>query len=367
MFASSLAMLLVLSGPVSEIVRLTSDVELKLHVIEAFEHGPVVLDVSITNRGNRTLSLDELTQLKRSLVFVPASWKREARSQPICRILYGISRPIKPGETVTQRHTLHGEYRSTFPAGTHSIEVLWKVSVPQWREVEGRAFPRPGELAAFPAKTFNVTISPATPTNRWALAARLEAEFAALPPPAKGADRLWDTQYKALCDKVILSPHKELIPLAFRLLERYPFDPLQWDYAWFFDRDLVETILQADPPTAHRLFVDRLITSPPGIHPVVVFPAWQSRPRQWGDIGLEDITENLFAVFNPDFLTRPTLWHRWNPIRDFGWLIEWAGDAAGDAAARRLPDAELRRLAEAKDPEVRKLVAETFGSRLRMK
>jgi hypothetical protein len=257
-----------------------------------------------------------------------------------------------------QRERLHLTYRSAFPAGAYRVLVVWEVTTTRGlRGPTGRGFPVPGDVTFQLSTTFPVTISPATPANRWALAARLEAEFAALPPPVTDKG-LRDYHFDNLCEKVICTPHKELVPLAFRLLERYPQGWGRSAPGWLSNDGLAETIFQADPATAHRLFVDRLITSPPRMNPILAFWIW------WEPVGkFTQISDRFFAVFKPEFLTQPEYWHLWNPMRDLGDLIAWSRDAA----ARRLPDVELRRLAAAKDPEVRRLVERYFGTRLESK
>ena len=89
-----------LTVPLAETIETTKSLELKAQVVEAFELGPVIIDVSVTNRGNKALFLEEhrwpasylITPnswhpwYRQSRLFMPGSvlglWKRFSREKP---------------------------------------------------------------------------------------------------------------------------------------------------------------------------------------------------------------------------------------------------------------------------------------------
>lgn len=327
--------------------------ELNLRVIESFEHGPVILEASITNRGTRMLIIDEFVRYGHCLVWPLDDWNLRERRPPFCRLGSGLYFPLRPGQTYTERHSLHTNFRSRFPAGTHPVEATWMLATPYELKRDGESIPVPGPLMAFASKTFPVTISPATPANRYALAARLEAEFAALPPVSHEADDR-DSPLWELCERVTHTPHKELIPLALRLLDSLP-DRLRSQIYVGPAADLVEMVFDADPAAAHRIFVDRLTASPPSIHPGLVMPVWweavwKFRSNLW----------DLALPLDPRFWNDRRWRAQWVPHKQLLELVRWLPESS----PRILPEAEFRRLIVAKDFWVRAWLFYDFRDRL---
>ncbi|WP_439624596.1 hypothetical protein [Gemmata sp.] len=200
-------------------------------------------------------------------------------------------------------------------------------------------------------KSFPVTVTPATFTNRYALAARLEAEYAALPPPSPD-DAKWRRPFRTFCEKVRNAPHRELVPLLLRLMERVPVID-DWDMR-ALRLELVQTIFEADPAAAHRLFVDRLLAAPPRPQSAVAFEIWRGARYQ-----LDNIVARMFIIADARFYF-DRRYRPWEPLREVMNLAHWAEESAPYI----LPDAELKRLAGATDPAVRELIRKTFDNRL---
>jgi hypothetical protein len=344
MFAA-VAVLMVLASPVGEIVETTRSLELSLKVVEAFEHGPVILDVTLTNRGKKALKVRTYSLIQQSSIVPPVEWKAW---EPVRFGCAGTQDDpmLEPGMRLTERHILHQEYVSRFPAGEYRVIVNWTLLGP----------PRADEVAwhilAMLKKTFPVTISPATPANRYALAARLEAEYKSLPPGARGdfEDPLWQ-----LGNQLLGVRHKELIPLALEMLDRARPGP-EFDLTHVFREQMASMVLGADPAKAHQTFVDRLLANPPRIEPSSVFRSWQTAAG-----GLGEISQALLArLTNVQCWTNPALFKYLWPEDELMSLLRWANDSVPCI----LPDNELRRLSSAKDFTVRAWIYHTFGRRL---
>jgi hypothetical protein len=332
--------LTVVCGPAIELAKVNETLELKLRVIEAFEHGPVIVEVSLTNRGKSPVAATDPARLNGLILStLPKAWKAELRIP--CQSGVGPHQiRLAPGEVRKERYVLQSEYVSDFPSGTHRIGVTWPL---RWSL---------DRVVTLPEKMFPITITPATFTNRWALLARLEAEFAALPLPRDLA-RVEGAAVE-LGEKLAYARHKELIPLILRFIDRYPpqTDEL---FGASVCRELVATVFLTDPAVAHRAFVDRLIEMPPRIDPSAVFSWWET-PR------LAPHLETYFARFahaqrwySLDWWASLAPWH---PVWDFICV-------ANHHAPWVLPDAELRRLNTAKHPVVRESIEKTFGDRLK--
>ena len=344
MFAAT-AVLMVLASPVGEVVETTRSLELSLKVVEAFEHGPVILDVTLTNRGKKTLQVRTYSLMQQSSIVPPVEWKAWEPVRWGCAgTLQDLA--LEPGERLTERHILHQEFVSGFPAGECRVTVNWTLLGP----------PRADEVAwhilAVLKETFPVTISPATPANRWALAARLEAEFRSLPPSARGdfEDPLWQ-----LGNQLLGVRHKELIPLALEMLDRARPGP-EFDLTGMFREQMASVVLGADPAKAHQIFVDRLLANPSRIESSSVFKTWHSAAD-----GLGEISRAILArLTDVQCWTNPTLFkHLW-PEDELMSLLRWAKYSVPCI----LPDNELKRLRSAKDFTVRAWVYHTFGHRL---
>jgi hypothetical protein len=349
---SALALVVFAAGFV-ETIEVSRSLELGLRVVEAFECGPVVLELSVTNRGKKPLFISETNHDRYCLLKLPEAWNLERRSWPLGCPLRRFARLLDPGATFTERRVLHLDYRSAFPSGTEEVAVLWLVRAAD--EVPLRGSPRtlrePGREIARPMKSFPVTVTPATFTNRYALAVRLEAEYAALPPPSP-VDAKWRSPFQVFCEKVRHAPHRELVPLLLRLVERVPVVD-DWDMRTL-RLELARTIFETDPAAAHRLFVDRLLTAPPQPQSAVAFEIWGSARYQ-----LDNIVARMFIIANARFYF-DRRYRPWEPLRDLVNLALWAEESAPHI----LPDAELKRLTGATDPAVRELVRKTFGNRL---
>jgi hypothetical protein len=347
-------------GPVFEIAKANETLELNLRAIEAFERGPFVLEATITNRGTKPLLVEGLELNGACRVRFPQWWSFEYRGNVDCwgvrRVPHIVAR-IRPGETYTDRYYLSRDFRSLYPAGTHEIRTHWqlwtitkrKLWIPKNEGGDEVFIDAPARLAAMPSKTFTVTISPATPANRLALAARLEAEFASLPPPsAKDSDL--DGPFQTFCDRILYAPHPELIPLYFRALDRTDGREL---FGRAAERNLVESIFAADPARAHRLFVDRLIAPQGDLHAYTAFYIWTqlTSEKMWPPY-------HLAECLWPETWFESEWWSSWV----LGYLQALLQRRS--SAQRRLPDAELLRLATAKDPDVRERVFNHFKNRL---
>ena len=263
MFALLVVALATIDGAFIEDARSANSLELNLRVIEAFERGPVIVEVSITNRSENAVTATDPARLNGLILStLPNAWKAEFRIP--CQSGVGPYRVrVEPGEVRKRRFVLQSEYVSEFPAGTYRIAVTWPL---RWNLVR---------VVTLPKKTFPITITPATFANRWALLARLQAEFTSLPPvPDQG---LLEDAALELGEKLAYSRHKELIPLILRFLDRYP--PQTDDlFGNTLCLDLVRTVFLTDPAVAHRAFVDRLIEMPPRVDPSDVF-MWWDPPR----------------------------------------------------------------------------------------
>jgi hypothetical protein len=346
--------LLAAAGLFVEFEENNKHLELNLLVVEAFESGPVIFDVSITNRGTKPLFIRELTHPGLCWIAKPGEWAVQYRApQSIC--LVELEWLLDVGKTYTERHTLHHVFRSPFPAGTYQVMAAWSLWTVQKRlKVSGGIAEVPGRLTAFTTKTFTITIAAATGENRKALAQRLEAEFNSLPASSR-RDQEEGSEFHRLCDKVIFAPHRELIPLALKLHDRAPA-PNHNSLSRAPQRMLVEMVLDADPAAAHHIFVDRLLTTPPQCDLPTVFPLWGDPAREFAGISKWYVA----ALLNPRCWVNPESWEYlapWSPVMQ---LLHWANESA----PRMLPDTELRRLVEAKDPRVREAVAFWFGKRL---
>ncbi|HSQ57099.1 MAG TPA: hypothetical protein VLM40_15320 [Gemmata sp.] len=350
MFVATTALIL-LSGPTGELIKNSLNLELKLDVIEAFEHGPVILDVTITNRGKTPLKLARGQGEIESTFVLPQPWR--AWSPPPVFLPAALIIPtLKPGDSLTERHNLHIDYVSSFPAGKYEIEVSWVL--------HGLA-PASNELPiiAVPTKRFPIRVSPATRATRFGLVWRLKKEYDALPPTA--GEQYGDSLF-LFCNKIRNTPHRELIPLALQIMKRVERNPL-WEL-----RDSMEDFLfRADPHLAHGIFVDWLLTTPPRPNAVEVFSDWQRAEREFPDIFqsyFERISERPYEeMVNYDvglYWLDPMNWGCLWPGEEVWSLTMWLNFTS----PRVLPKEELRRLSKAKDIEVRANTYCAFGHRL---
>jgi hypothetical protein len=341
-------------APVIEIAKTNSTLELNLRAIEAFERGPVVLEASITNRGTKPLLVEGLDPDGACRLEFPEGWRFESWQR--VWLCHGqrdkIIGRIRPGQTYTSRYYLNRDYRSPYPAGAHEIRAHWQLWTIRLRKVDDDLVAEvPDRLAAQPSKVFTITVSPATPANRWALAARLEAEFDSLPPASiKDAD--FESPFQEFCDRILHSPHPELLPLYFRALDRTLLTEPAGRVA---EHKLAESIFEADPVNAHRLFVNRLLAPHVDYHSSRAFSIW-GRP---GERAVQ-IQNSLFTILKPEFLFEPKWWPRWSIFNHLELLADWARETP----PYLLPDGELRRLSTAKDPKVRDWVYDDFKHRL---
>jgi hypothetical protein len=337
--------IIALSVQAAEIEQNNKNLELSLRVIEAFEHGPVILDVTLTNRGMKPLRVRKYSGMPHSSIVPPAEWNAWAPVRSGCAGTLD-DQVLEHGMRLTERQLLHQELISGFPAGDYRVTVNWALM--------GQPLPGQGpwRILARLKKTVPVTISPATPSNRYALAARFEAEFKSLPPGACGRieDPLWH-----LRDKLLGARHKELMPLAMKMLDRSQLGPEE-DLASSFRREMAAVVLQADPAAGHRIFVDRLLADPPRMDASSVFEIWHLAAGHLGEIGQSVIhrTTNLPYWTNPAWFQE--LW----PEDELVSLFLWANYSVPCI----LPDHELKRLSSAKDFTVRAWVYYTFGPRL---
>lgn len=339
MLALLLVFLSVLDSPMIEDARSAHSLELGFRVIEAFERGPVIVEVSITNRGDSPVSATDPGNLDGLiLAFLPQAWKATPRIP--CNSGVGPHRvKVEPGESLQRQFVLQRDYVSDFPAGTYQIGVTWPLRWNLQRVVN------------LPTKTFPITITPASWWNRWALLTRLEAEFVSLPPSRR---RRMSPQALELRDKLAYSQHKELIPLILKLLDRYPpqTDELIGNTICL---DLVRTVFLCDPTAAHTAFVDRLLQTPPRVDPFDVFLRWEP-PH------LAQYLKSYFAEFAHTKHWDAFPW--WISLTPWRPACEYLL-AVHSHAPWRLSDTELQRLSAAKHPVVRELIEKTFGDRLK--
>ena len=345
MLSLTLAPFVALCLQTAEIEMNNRNLELNLRVIEAFEYGPIIFDLSITNRGNKPLTVIKGSQDNSSVaaVAVPKSWHPSGW----CGGTTGEGM-LRPGETWTERHQFYLGRKELGPGLTHEFVASWPLKI--WLESKKVGW----RLIANPTKTFRVAITPATLANRLALVCRLRAEFTALPPDAEGSsflDPLWK-----FCEKLSGAPRQEMIPLVLSVLDRAPLRSRFGGSNWFFRERMAYVVFVADPVAAHRIFVDRLIAIPPRTDPEDVFRIWKRSQTDFAEIG-EGVVSKALAVQN---WLDPQLWGFLLPNEEFMTLLYWANNSA----ARMLPDVELRRLATARDFHVRAWTYYVFGHRL---
>jgi hypothetical protein len=345
MFAA-VAVLMLLASSVGEIVETTRNLELDLKVIEAFEHGPVILDVTLTNRGKKPLNVRRTTGPFEISIVLPRTWSAVRRPRWCAGFGGSIDTTFEPGVSWTERQRLHIDYVSTFPPGTYQVEPSWLFTL--FYNPDDRTKIAPLRVT----KTFPVTISPATPANRWALATRLEAEFAALPPDVEG---LFGDPLAELGDKLSDTPHRELIPLALRMMERVQINDA-FSINGFFRQQMAEVVFRADPKRAHRLFVDRLLASPRRCDPRDVFRVWEATALDLAVVG----RGYLQRVTNPKLWLSPRYWHYFWPEEELMNFLYWANYGAPCI----MPANELKRLSAAKDFAVRAWAYSVLGQRL---
>jgi hypothetical protein len=333
-------------GRLVEAVRAARSLELNHRVIEALEHGPVILEVTVTNRSEKTVVVASPGAFTRLVLKTPPkAWNLQERIP--CAGVRGLQKlSLVPGQVHKERITLHVEFVSDFSAGTYQIGLSWPLT-----------WDNPFHVLHLPEKRIQITIAPATPANRWALLARLQSDFAALPPPADGDGRFFGHDddpdpFSDLCERVACTPHKELAPLAMKLLDRCPHR--EWGST--VESELMLTVFFADPAWAHRIFVDRVIARSPRTHLTDVFDMWDL-PRT----ALSAIVEGyLNRVTNSGLWLEARMWQHLAPIEPLKELL---------LCARRttpliLPDSELQRLKAAKDFWVRGWIYATFSDRL---
>jgi hypothetical protein len=349
-----LLLVAMLTVPLSETIETTKSLELKARVVEAFELGPVIVDVSVTNRGNKALFLEK-HRWPASCLITPDSWLPWYRQSRLLCAGVGtrIVETLLPGETLTERHSL-----SYATPGQYSITAVW----PSWSLREERPG-HTGEVQHFavPQVKFDVVVKPATAQNRAAFAKRLEAEFAALPSPREKDGQQSRYRYDParkpdafgdLCEKVTHGSHRELFSLALRLYDRCRPDRR---FGNRMRRELVSAIFASNPRAAHRFFVDRMIASPPAdLH--FIFSMWSASRELLADIG----PNYLRSALSPEVWQDPGLWQLLSPSQAMGDLIRWMCYSA----PLILPEAELGRLTKAKDFWVRAWTYSVFFNRL---
>jgi hypothetical protein len=301
--------------------------DLNVQVVEALEGGPVILDATLTSRRDRVVTLSRTTR-SASRCRAPESWLNLLQFQ--CGGTERRPIDLEPGESLTERHLLHVDFASKFPAGKHSITVFWPLRIPQT-----------GELRALPFKTVEVTILPATPKNLAEFEHRLNMALDSIPADDNLVPRLRD-----LYDRVVQTPHKSLVPFELKLLDKY--------LVVGNGGGLVETIFRAEPKQAHDIFINRLLAKNQSGYPAVVFDVWSS------------------ARFESQLIVDRERWSQiltgylmnWNPpwlLNDIARLI---GTSCYDAPRRLLPDDGLNRLSQAEDFWIRILTFANFADRL---
>jgi hypothetical protein len=310
--------------------------DLNVQVVEALESGPVILDVTLTNRKDRIVTLPRTTR-NESCCRVPDEWVDRLHFQ--CG---GTGLPpvdLDPGKSLTERHLLHVDFASKFSPGTDPITVYWPLRNS-----------RTDELRALPFKTIQVTIVPASAENLMAFERRLSKTLDAIPADGSLVPRLQD-----LSDRVVNTAHKSLIPFELKLLDKCPIRPDRLsDPTSRIRRELVATIFGLEPATAHHMFVDRFVDKNQSGDPAVIFSVWE------------------FARYELHSITRG---NRWSQIisSHFGhWNSAWllndvamlASTSLFQAPLRLLPDDELLRLARADDFWIKVLTFATFADRL---
>jgi hypothetical protein len=342
------ALLLAAVLPAADPIETARGLDLRVTVVEAVEDGPIILDVSLTNRGPQPLAVGRY-EGKDCEIVPPAAWLSD-RFQLGCGYRMPVGAELKPGETWTERHAIHAEWLGRFPAGPAPVTVSWPLD--SARQFDGSGSRR----IATPTRTVVVTVAPATPATLAAVARRVEADLAALPRarPAGADSREWADRVDRAAARVWSTRHPELVPVALKFLDWCPVGP-DWvtDDTRHVRRSLVWTVFGADPATAHRLFVDRLTAKSPPADPAAEFEVWA------------DARENVFRITRREFW-RETFWgsDRTAPAAAYAnaVLAELAGFLT--AARRLLPAGELTRLAAADDFWVRALTFATFADRL---
>ena len=195
-----------LTVPLAETIETTKSLELKSQVVEAFELGPVIIDVSVTNRGNKALFLEE-HRWPESYLITPNSWHPWYRqSRLLCRGRYSDCGNASPGRNPHGAAFPFLRYsRPTFGYGRLAIVVASR----------GTSGPsRRGSTLCRAASEIRSLRHTGHGANRKALAKRLEAEFAALPPP---------TEKDGLQSRYRYDPARKQDPLG-DLCEKSPMD-----------------------------------------------------------------------------------------------------------------------------------------------
>src|SRR5688500_10216047 len=103
MFAAT-AVLMLLASPVGEVVETTRTLQLDLKVIEAFEHGPVILDVTLTNRGKKALTLAKGEGQNRSSIAPPRAWQTWSPPPGFVLPTRGLTLTLQPDQSLIERH-----------------------------------------------------------------------------------------------------------------------------------------------------------------------------------------------------------------------------------------------------------------------
>ena len=336
------ALLLAAVLPAADVIETTRHLELGLTVVEAVEDGPIIFEVTLTNRGPRTLEV-EWSNGSDSEIAPPAEWAVTA-GRRICGSRIISETVLRPGQTWTERFAPHVEWVGWFPAGAAPVTVSWPLRA------------RSGKAVADPVRTFPLTLAPATPATLAAVARRVEADLALLPrEQPTGRDAwAWRERVDRAADRVRFSRHPGLTPVVLKFLDWCPIGPNRFeDDTRHVRRDLVWTVFAADPATAHRLFVNRLAGKTLPADPATEFEVWA------------DAREDVFRI------TRRAFWHEMfcetshtAPAAAYVYHVLAELNGFLTAAPRLLPADELNRLAAADDFWVRALTFAAFADRL---
>ncbi len=342
MFGSVVAIGCALAGGRGILPPWAAALTLEARVAEAMEGGPVVVEVALTNRGAAEVEVDWKPGPQARLTLPPA-WAAVPRG-PVVEAggKSGVA-GIGAEESRVEWFVLHADYASRFPPGRGTLAVERRVTVHPPHGVAGSP-------VTFALRVrLEVDVPSATPANLAALAGRLDAELAAIP---KTAGTGWGRAdpYHRLTQKFTGVRHKELLPVAVKLLDRKVGPGGR-------PRELEEMVIDADPPAAHRLFVDRLAAPNLPADADGPFATWK---------GAEDaVCAPLVRAWRGGWASEwAATSRRPDPVPAFArGFAAWVGDVRTHGP-RVLPDGELKRLASADDFWVRARAFTTFADRL---
>lgn len=249
-----------------------SELELSLQVLHAYENGPVVCQVSVTNVSARKLLLVE-PHYGSVYCLGTSEWSKGREYAGLSNT--GNSIPcviaLAPGEKKSKVFYLHQDYLR-IPAGNSTIHYGWEI----WRT-------RPGagkdskeiELLFHPRGRHGIEILPATAENLRPLRQHLEREFNRLRPSMLSPLQYWWASDDASADLAATLAgcrHEEFVPLLLKAIDLMP--------AGEFRQTLIQTVYDGQPSAeqAFSVFARYLHST----HPAAASDVFQSwKDQEW--------------------------------------------------------------------------------------